>query len=105
MIFKKNKSFVNDWKLSCEKIRNSTKSNKVEPLLFSVKSYQTGDEPDSRVIDIFGFSLDEKTALKNSIIKNGGKILSELVSMQVFILAKLKYHLMEETLLFPILLV
>jgi len=46
-----------------------------------------------------------KTALKNSIIKKGGKILSELVSMQVFIMAKLKYRLMEETLLFPLLLV
>ena len=81
----KNNSFENDWNLSCEKIRQTTKSNKIEPLLFSVESYQTGDEPDTRVIDIFGFSLDEKTALKNSIIKNGGEILSELVSMPVIV--------------------
>ncbi len=62
----------NEWKLSCKKIASAKNLSKIEPLLFSVESYQTGDEPDFRVIDIFGFSLSEKTELKNAIIKNNG---------------------------------
>jgi len=81
----KDNSFDSDWKLSCKKISRAKKSNKIEPLLFSVESYQTGDEPETRVIDIFGFSLSEKAALKNAITKNNGEIISELSSLPIII--------------------
>ena len=58
-----------------------TPGNKIDPLLYSYDSYQVGDSPDLRAIDIYILNSKNLSEVKSQIINLRGEVVSEIPSI------------------------